>query len=110
CLVARCASKNEAFERRKLILCTVAQEPCADFIIAMQGSDGKRGAAVGARLMNVRSVRHEQLNHSDIPPLRCNVKRRVARLSPGKVRISSVFQQPTYTCKIFGSSKAQNVT
>src|SRR5262249_40345087 len=95
--VATCTGGNETFQRRKLVFCTVKDQPLCDGLIAIQCGKRVGSAAVWTTSMDIRAVVSGRLNHREVQAWRRNVQGSVARLAPGKVRVGTVLQQPANT-------------
>src|SRR5262249_45968125 len=72
------------------------QQPRCDVLIAMKFGQRVRSATICTSLTDIGTVVHEQLDHWDVPALRCDVYRSVAKLAPRKVRVRAVLEQPTH--------------
>ena len=71
------ASRDEAIERRELVVRAVREQPRGDVGVAVQLRQRVRRAAVGPPPRHIRAVLDEPLDHRHIPSSRRDVQRRL---------------------------------
>src|SRR5581483_824921 len=87
---------DKTLQGRELILGSMGKKPCRNLTVTLQLGQRVGRTTVGPAPVDISTLLHEQLDHFNVPALRCDVQWRLVQLSPGEVDVRAVVQQPTY--------------